>query len=147
HTRTPHLVVRGSITVAIAVGLLQIAPSAQDRLQTMPGYQQFQKVSAESRDAVRSGALSVSWTDAGAFEYTRDGKRYRYEVATKRATEIGAAPAAPGRGGRGRGGGGGPARGRQFESAESPDKTLNAVYRDRNVYIVDVATGGEIAVT
>jgi dipeptidyl-peptidase-4 len=50
-----------------------------------------------------------------------------------------------GRGGRGRQGG--PARGRQIESAESPDKKLRAVYRDRNVYLVEVATGAELAVT
>jgi dipeptidyl-peptidase-4 len=147
HIRTPHVVVRGSIAATIAIGMLQIAPSAQDRLQTMPGYQQFQRVSAESRDAVKSGALSVTWKDPGAFEYSRDGKLFRYELATKTATEIGAAPAPAGRGARGRGGQGGPARGRQFESAESPDKKFNAAYRDRNVYLVDVATGAEVALT
>jgi dipeptidyl-peptidase-4 len=145
--RSTTLAVRGSIAAAIAAGLLQIAPSAQDRLQTMPGYQQFQRISAESRDAIRSGALTVSWTDARSFEYTRDGKRYRYDLSTKTATDIGTAPEPGGRGGRGRGGGNMPERGRQFESAESPDKKFNAVYRDRNLYLVDLATGTEIAVT
>ena len=63
-------VVRASIVAVCAAGLLQIAPVAQDRLPSMPGYQQFQKINSESRDAVRSGALSVTWKDATTFEGT-----------------------------------------------------------------------------
>ena len=142
-------VLRASVVLALAAALLQITSSAQSRLPTMPGYQQFQKISTESRDAVKSGALSVSWKDAGAFEYARDGKRYRYDIRTMTATEIGVEPEAQagrGRGGRG-GGQGAPVRGRQFDSAESPDKKFRAVYRDRNVYLVDPATNAETAVT
>ena len=136
------------VSVALAGGLLHVVGAAQDRLPAMPGYQQFQKVSQESRDAVSSGAVTVTWQDARSFDYTRDGKRYRYDVAAKSATEVGAAPAAEPAGGRGRGGrGGGPARGRQFESADSPDTTLRAVYRNRNLYVVDVASNAEVAVT
>ena len=119
------------------------------RLQTMPGYAQFQKISQEGRDAVRSGALTVTWKDGKTFEYTRDGKRYSYDVATKATTELGDAPAEGGRGRGGRGGGGGPVRGRQFDSAESPDKKFRAVYnsKDRNLYVIDAATNAETAVT
>ena len=36
---------------------------------------------------MKLGALTVTWKDDGkAFEYTRDGKRYRYDVAAKQAT-------------------------------------------------------------
>src|SRR6185437_3235392 len=35
----------------------------------------------------------------------------------------------------GRGGGAQPARGRQFDIADSPDKTLKAIYKDRNVWL------------
>ncbi|MEX2663863.1 MAG: DPP IV N-terminal domain-containing protein [Vicinamibacterales bacterium] len=142
-------VVRASMAVVLAAGLLQITSSAQDRLPAMPGYPQFQKISTEGRGAVVSGALSVSWKAPQTFEYARDGKLYRYDVATKTATDIGAAPAPAGRGGRGRGRGGQatPERGRQFESAESPDKKFRAVYRDRNLYMVDVATGVESTIT
>ncbi|HJR60801.1 MAG TPA: DPP IV N-terminal domain-containing protein, partial [Vicinamibacterales bacterium] len=52
-----------------------------------------------------------------------------------------------GRGRGGRGGGGGPERGRQFESAESPDTKLRAVHRERNLYVIDVATNAEVTVT
>jgi dipeptidyl-peptidase 4 len=133
--------------VIVAATFIPAAPAAQDRLQTMPGYSQFQKISQEGRDAVRSGALTVTWKDAKTFEYTRDGKRYSYDVATKATTDLGDAPA---EGGRGRGGrGGGPVRGRQFDSAESPDKKFRAVYnsKDRNLYLVDAATNAETAVT
>ena len=90
----------------------------------------------ESRDAVKTGGLTVTWKDAKTFEYQHDGKRYRYDIAAKAATVIGEAPARAGAaGGGGRGGGqGAPERGRQFDSAESPDKKLRAFYSDRNLY-------------
>ena len=141
------LAVRASLVVGLFAGLVQITSSAQSRLQTMPGSEQFRRVSAESRDAVKSGALSVTWKDPKTFEYARDGKLYRYDLATRTAAEVGVAPVPAGRGRGGRGGRGGPARGRQFESVESPDKTLRAVYRDRNLYIVDASTNAEVAVT
>jgi dipeptidyl-peptidase-4 len=142
-------VARSAIAVSATVLVFGTQPSAQDRLRTMPGYERFQKISAESRDAVRSGALSVTWTTATTFEYVRDGKRFTFDVQTGTATETGTAAAEPtgrGRGGRG-GTGGQPERGRQFEAAESPDKKFRAVYRDRNVHIVDTATNSETAVT
>jgi dipeptidyl-peptidase 4 len=145
--RTQRLFVRTSAVLALGFGILEIAPSAQSRLPTLPGYQQFQKVSAESRDAVKPGALSVTWKDAATFEYARDGKLYRYDIKSKSAVEAGVAPEPTGRGGRGRGGQGGPERGRQFESADSPDKKFRAVYRDRNLYLVDAATNGETTLT
>jgi len=145
--RMQRLVVRTSAALALGFGIFEIAPSAQSRLPTMPGYEQFQRVSAESRDAVKSGALNVTWKDATTFEYPRDGKLYRYDIKTKSAVEAGVAPEPTGRGGRGRGGQGGPERGRQFDSADSPDKKFRAVYRDRNLYLVDAATDAETALT
>ena len=134
--------------IVAAAAFVPALPSAQDRLQTMPGFPQYQKIAQESRDAVKTGALTVTWKDGKTFEYTRDGKRYAYDVAAKAASELATVPAEEGTGrGRGRGAGGGPVRGRQFESAESPDKKLRAVYRDRNLYLVDVATNAESAVT
>ena len=138
--------------VALLAGLfaLSVGLVAQDRLKTMPGYEQFAKMSKEMQGAVKSGALNVTWKDGGkAFEYAKDGKTYRYDVATKQTTEIAtdAAPAA-GAGGRGgRGQGGGPARGRQVASVESPDKTLKAFYKDRNLFVSDTAGGNEAPVT
>ncbi|CAN5860157.1 S9 family peptidase [soil metagenome] len=141
-------IVRLSFATGFAACLLYVVPSAQDRLQTMPGYERYQKIAQESRDAVKSGQLAVTWKDARTFEYARDGKLYRYDIGTKTATEAGVATAPEGRGGRGgRGGGGGPERGRQFDAAESPDKKFKAVYRERNIHLVDAASSAEVAVT
>jgi dipeptidyl-peptidase-4 len=137
---------RRGLVVAISAGLLQVAIGAQDRLKTMPGYEQYQKMSRELTGAVKTGALSVTWKDATTFEYARDGKLYRYDVTRKAATEIGDAPSAPG-GGRGGRGGGGVARGRQAASAESPDGKLKAFYRDRNLWISDADGGNELSLT
>ena len=147
--RASFFAIRVSLVTGLAACALYVVPSAQDRLQTMPGYQRFQKISQESRDAVKSGQLAVTWKDARTFEYARDGKLYRYDLSTKTATESGVVSAPEGGAGRGRGGrgGGGPERGRQFDSAESPDKKFKAIYRDRNVYLVDAATTAEVAVT
>jgi dipeptidyl-peptidase-4 len=131
---------------AIAVAILWAPVSAQDRLKSMPGYEQFQKMSREIPGSVKLGSLAAQWNEDGsAFEYAWDGKRYRYDVASKQATILGEAPDGAGgrggagfgggQGGRGRGGQGQPARGRQFDSAESPDKTLKAFYKDRNVWL------------
>jgi dipeptidyl-peptidase-4 len=67
--------------LALVVGLVQVTTGAQDRLRTMPGYAQFQKVSAEIPGAVKLGSLAVTWSpDGKSLEYTRDGKRYTYDV-------------------------------------------------------------------
>ena len=55
---------------------------------------------------------------------------------------------AAGRGGRGGGRGGtGIERGRQAASADAPDGKLKAFYRDRNLWVSDVAGGNESAIT
>ncbi|MCX6543150.1 MAG: DPP IV N-terminal domain-containing protein [Acidobacteria bacterium] len=142
---------RGAVLgVLIAVGALSVALAAQDRLKTLPGFEQYQRMSKQVQGAVKSGALSVSWKDGGkAFEYPQDGKIYRFDIATKQATEVGPVPATPeGAGGRGgRGQVGGLARGRQVVSVDSPDKALKAFYKDRNLYVSDAAGANSSPVT
>ena len=136
-----------SIGVGAAIlGLLNVTIDAQDRLKSMPGYAQYDRMSREIPAAVKSGALAVTWVDAHTFEYPRDGKRYRYDVLTKSASEAassGPNPISAGRGGRG----GGPARGRQADSAASPDGKFKASYHDRNLWLSDAAGGAESAIT
>jgi len=129
--------------ISLALAGLAAAPLAakQDRLKSYPGYERYASLSREIPTAVKSGALAVTWTDATTFEYVWDGKLYRYDAAARAATLVGDAPEPAGRGGRG-GRGGGAERGRQFDSAESPDKTKRAFYRDRNLWIADLP-GGE----
>jgi dipeptidyl-peptidase-4 len=119
---------------------------AQDRLKTMPGYEQHEKMSGQIANSVKLGALTVTWKDATTLEYPHDGKQWRYDVISHQATETG--DAATERGGRGgRGGGGGPARGRQFDSATSPDGKLKAYYKNRNLWISNADGANESAIT
>ena len=147
--RLPTLKTKVVIGLILALGAGPLTTRAQDRLKTMPGYDQYQKMSREIPGSVKLGSLSVKWQEGGkAFEYSKDGKAYRYDIATRAATETGTAPAdaESGRvGGRRRAGG--PERGRQYSSAESPDKKLKAFYRDRNLWLSDASGAGEMAIT
>ena len=94
------------------------------------------------------GQPTVTWKDGGkAFEYRKDGKTYRYDVAARKAEEVkpGDAPS-PGRRG-GVAGAAGAGRGQQLDSAPSPDGTLKAFYRDRNLWVGDPNGLIEMAVT
>lgn len=58
---------------ALVVGTLPAG--AQDRLKSMPGYEQYQKMNREASTALKSGVLQVAWKDGGkALEYRKDGK-------------------------------------------------------------------------
>jgi dipeptidyl-peptidase-4 len=145
-----HSVRRAGFVLLAALAVMTAAIAAQDRLKSMPGYDQYLKMSKETTGAVKPGSLAVTWKDPLTFEYTRDSKVYRYDVAKRIATEVGPAPEQPGGGMRGagaRGQGGAPERGRQVASAPSPDGALKAFYRDRNLWLSDAAGGNEVALT
>src|SRR4051812_15745954 len=74
----------GILTMALSVPL---ALSAQERLKAMPGYEAAQRVAREAH-AIAGAVSAVAWTDPRTFEYDRDGKRYRYDVARQRSSEI-----------------------------------------------------------
>ena len=82
----PRTLVRVALVLPLALCLVDAATGAQDRLRTMPGYEQHQKVAREIPGSVRGGSLAVSWKDAATFEYAREGKLYRYNVTTRTAT-------------------------------------------------------------
>jgi dipeptidyl-peptidase 4 len=140
-----------------AIALAGISLLAQDRLRSMPGYERAQQMTRESQTAVRGGTLAVTWAEDGAaFEYTRDGRRYRFDMLTRQTSEIGGVPtvasgrpsAGSGQAGRGQAGGGGqPERGRQFGSAMSPDGALQAYFKDRNVWLSAPDGSNAVAVT
>ncbi|MDD8031424.1 MAG: DPP IV N-terminal domain-containing protein [Acidobacteriota bacterium] len=140
--------------LGISLGLLfflqlVLFPSSilsQDRLKTYPNYDRYEKISKEFRGAVKSGALRITWKDEGqALEYVRDGKKWRYDIKTRKLTEIGEAKEEAPSFFRRREGF--PERGRQFTSAESPDKKFKAVHKNRNLYLQDTASQNEIAIT
>ena len=182
--------------VAAGVAAALLVPSAahaQDRLKSMPGYDQFTKNAPLYQGAVRSGSVlagafggrgggrggpggasgGVAWAaDGKSVDYSFDGKRLRFDFATKTisdapAGDSAAAPAADatgGRGGRGgRGGAGGagaattrgcgnvvippPERGRQNPVAPSGDGKFLAHYHDRNVFVCAGDGTGEVPIT
>src|SRR4029450_9470524 len=96
---------RGLAAGVIALAIVHVPLRAQDRLKSMPGYDQYQKMSREIPGSVKLGSINAQWKDdSTSFEYTFDGKRYRYDVATKQASVVeAAAGAAAPSGGRGRG--------------------------------------------
>src|SRR5438445_446768 len=126
-----------------AISLLPVALIVQDRLQTMPGHQQYGRMARAIPSAIKSGALSVTWTGNTTFEYMQGGKQYRFEVTARRSSELSGTAARNRRPPQDEE----PERGRQFESALSPDGRMKAVYRNRNVWLIDVGSGRETAVT
>jgi dipeptidyl-peptidase-4 len=136
--------VRALLLLLAAAAFLPLDAVAQDRLRTMPGYAQYTRMQPLIGSSVRLGSLNVTWVDDGrAFEYTLDSKRMRYTIATKTATEVTAAQQQQ----NSQRIGGGPARGRQFESATSPDSSYVAFYRDRNLWLRRADGSGEKAIT
>ena len=136
--------------VLACLGALEADPAAQDRLKSMPGYARYQELAPQIPGALKTGAIAPAWSaDGASFEYTLDGKRYRYDVAARQATVLGEAADAAGRGGRGGRGQGAPERGRQYASADSPDNAWRARFddKDRNLYLVEQATKTETPIT
>ena len=133
----------GLALVVAASGIL----TAQERLKSTPGYERAQRLARESPTAVRGGNLAITWIDDKAFEYTRDGKRFHFDVASRVAWEVPLIETTGGRSGRVRSGGETPDRGRQFDSATSPDGTLKTFYRNRNVWLSAADGSGEHAIT
>jgi dipeptidyl-peptidase-4 len=132
---------------AVSLLLTFLAPQsiqAQDRIQGMPGYERYQEMAPQIPASMVSGALSVSWAeDGGSFEYGYDGGLYRFDVGTLEAELLPGDPPDP----RARRRAGGPARGRQFDTSDSPDGKLRAFYRDRNLFISALDGSGEIELT
>jgi hypothetical protein len=77
-----------AVLCAVVVLVAGGRTTGQDRLPTMPGYDQYQRMSKEIPGAIKSGSLSVVWKDGGAaFEYRHDGKAIHYDIATQKAVD------------------------------------------------------------
>ncbi|WP_074225132.1 S9 family peptidase [Algoriphagus halophilus] len=128
--------------MAVAIATTISMTQAQDKLKSMPGYEQYQKVAPQIYSSVKSGAINADWNEEGnAFEYTLDGKRFSYSIKSKSSTELGEATPTPRRRYNG------PARGRQYDSAESPDGQLKAFTKDRNMYLSNPDGSNVMAIT
>ncbi|SFT52082.1 dipeptidyl-peptidase-4 [Algoriphagus locisalis] len=130
------------LSMAAALATTISISQAQDKLKSMPGYEQYQKIAPQLRSAVKPGTLNVSWAEDGkSFTYAENGKLQSFSVKTKEVSEVGEVPR-PERRAWNR-----PARGRQFDSAESPDGKLKAFTKDRNMYLSNADGSNVIAIT
>jgi len=130
------------LTMAAALATTISISQAQDKLKSMPGFEQYQKIAPQLRSAVIPGNLNVNWAaDGKSFEYAESGKLQSFSVKTKKVTEVGEIPR-PERRSYNR-----PARGRQFDSAESPDGKYKAFTKDRNMYLSNADGSNVIAIT
>ncbi len=112
----------------------------------MPRYDRYEKLRREISGSIKRGDVSPRWSEDGAkFEYLADGKTLVFDVAKKSAAE-GSLPAASGPSAR-QGGRRAPERGRQFDTALSPDGKRKAFHRDRNLYVSDVDGKNEVALS
>src|SRR5476649_322631 len=121
--------------IAATLALAPLAAHAQDRLKTMPGYDQFTRMSPMYQGAIKSGSVlgaaggrgggrggppaaqAVTWSaDGKSVDYSWDGKHYRLDLGSKKTAEVAEGDVAPaaadvpnagGRGGRGGRGSGG----------------------------------------
>src|SRR5688572_18824465 len=128
------------LLASLGVVVLAASSPAQDRLKTYPGYERHAQMSREIQSSVRSGALQVTWTDTTHFEYMQDGKRYRYDARSLSATEVPLPSDLANRRNA-------PERGRQYDSALSPDSSLKAFYKDRNLWLGNADGSNAVAIT
>ncbi|MFM8302544.1 MAG: DPP IV N-terminal domain-containing protein [Gemmatimonadota bacterium] len=129
----------------LALLVLSTATHAQDRLRTMPGYERYAAMAPKLASSVKSGAITPQWADDGSsFEFTRDGKRFRYTVATKAVSEAGPLNGGASMGARRMNA---PARGRQYTEAWTADSAMKAVYRENNLFISARDGSGERQLT
>ena len=110
--------------VAGTLSLLLAYPAAQDRLRTMPGYDQFTKMNKELQGgAFVSGSVTPRWEEnSQGFTYTLGGQSLRFDMATLKATPVDAVPTTPDAAGRAAGAGraGGQGRGGQTPPGTAP---------------------------
>ncbi|MHB1298918.1 MAG: S9 family peptidase, partial [Gemmatimonadaceae bacterium] len=131
------------LALLLALTLPAFTLGAQDRLKQMPGFGQWEAMQPKLAGAVKSGAVTPTWAEDGkSFEFTRDGKRFKFDVATRRAMETGSITAAAQQMRRT-----GPARGRQSTESFTADSSRKAIYKDRNIFIANRDGSGERQVT
>jgi dipeptidyl-peptidase-4 len=133
------------LAAATLLSLAAFSLHGQDRLKTMPGYDRYTLMQPKLAGAVKSGAVTPQWAeDSKSFDFARDGKRRRFDVASKQVSDAPGSPLGLGMDGRR---GGGPARGRQFTETWTGDSSKKAFYKDRNLYLVNRDGSGEKQLT
>ncbi|MBK8839889.1 MAG: hypothetical protein IPO30_14630 [Hyphomonadaceae bacterium] len=73
----------------VAAALFATPVTAQSRLRTMPGYDQWSAMAPQITTAVKSGAVNAEWAaDSKSFAYVRDGVRWRFDLAKGETLET-----------------------------------------------------------
>jgi dipeptidyl-peptidase-4 len=137
--------------IIFILAALLIIPSsqAQHRLKSMPVYKHYESMSREIPKSIKSGAISVTWTnDSDAFTYRKNDKTYLFDIATMTEKQLPPpptnrpAPPREGRRSRER-----PERGRQYTRSVSPNGAWRAFYRDHNLWLSFTNGSNEFAIT
>lgn len=120
----------------------------QDRLQTMPRYDRYEKMRREIGGSYKSGDVNPTWAaDGSAMSFTRDGKTMVVDLKSFKIAEGEPVQAATSTGTGRTGQRRNPERGRQFDRVTSADNKLMALTRDRNVYLANADGSNEQAIT
>ncbi|MBJ7879233.1 DPP IV N-terminal domain-containing protein [Gelidibacter salicanalis] len=106
---------------------------AQGKIKNMPGYDQYQKMAPQLYSSVQRISPNIVWSDDGkSFTYQENDIVHTFDVKKNKVTKSEAYKPTPrtsnSRQQR-------PDRGRQYASAVSPDSTLMAFTKDRNMYL------------
>jgi len=136
------------VALVVLLGLLPLPSGAQDRLKTMPGYEQYQKLSQEIPGR-SSWIVGRDLEGRGkAFDFQKDGVAYRYDIA-ERKLETQAKPR------RSRSAlkadaaawtaGGVPRGGRSLDPFAR--RQAEAFYRDHNLWLSDAQGSNETPIT
>jgi dipeptidyl-peptidase 4 len=137
-TEKPALLHAGITTLLVLIG---ISALGQDRLPSMPGYDQYKKMAAlkQTGPIIKNDWRFLEWNaDGKSFNYMQGVKRFTYTVSSGKSVESVAPAQESQQGGRpGARAGERVDRGRQSTQAISPDGKLKAFYRERNMWLSD----------
>jgi len=140
--------------VTLQILWLTATASAQSHLKSLPIYKDYERMSREIPKAMKSGALSITWTNEGqAFTYWREEKLHYFDIATMTEKILRSTPATtnqtpgPAASREGRRSRERPERGRQYTNAIAPNGSLRAFYRGGNLWISATNGSNEFAVT
>lgn len=88
--------IKRALTLAVFALAMAMPAAAQSRIKSMPGYDQWAEISPKIAGSVRSGAIAPTWAaDSASFDYTLEGVRWRFDVATLKAGRVEDAPGEP----------------------------------------------------
>lgn len=119
--------------------------NAQGKIKNMPGYEQYQKMSSQLYSSVPRISPNITWSaDGKTFTYIENNIQHTFDIGKKKvikSEDYQAPPRAPfSRQGR-------PERGRQYASTISPDSTLKAFTKDRNMYLSNLDGSEVVAIS